>query len=456
MKTMDRYVAALDLGSSKVALAVGKRAGTGIRIVSYHDAPSAGVVCGEIDNDYKVAEIVRALVAQVEAELGEKITEVTVGLSGRVLHRAERTETVKRRNARAHITEPEVLQIIRSQYKTGVGEGEAVFEVLPQRFSTDERIGISQDELIGMLGAEIEAEFVLFSGRKSILDRRDKVLAQCDLTLHKAILAPIASARAVLTAREMESGVALVDIGKGTTEVAVIRDNIVRHVAVIPFGGEAVTCDIKTDAGITRQWAENVKIQQGRCCEEYAIENRKLVLRGEEDNVEGEVDLVLLTRIIEARMSEIFDAVAYVIEQSGYANRIPAGVVITGGTSHLDNILQLAGSLLGRKVRLAAPQSTITGDSVEAAFDVYASTAVGLVLETLDPKLSSALENEPESVVQPAAADLPEIGSNSAPQPPKSQVRRRGIFGGKKSDTDGPGLFDGIERMFKIDQKDDA
>ena len=454
---INNYAAALDIGSSKVALAVGTRAGGGIRIVSYHDALSAGVECGEIDNDYKVAETVRALVGQAEAEIGEKITEVTVGLSGRVLHRTERTEVFKRRNAGAHITEPEVLQIIRSQYKTGVGEGEAVFEVLPQRFSTDERIGISQDELVGMTGAEIEADFLLFSGRKSILDRRGKVLTQCDLTLHKAVLAPIASARAVLTAREMENGVVLVDIGKGTTEVAVVKDNVVRHMAVIPFGGEAVTSDIKTDAGITRQWAENVKIQQGRCCEEYAIENRKLVLRGEDDSVDGEVDLVLLTRIIEARMSEIFDAVAYVIEQSGYANRIPAGVVITGGTSHLDNILQLAGSLLGRKVRLAAPQSAITGDSVEEAFDVYASTAVGLVLETLDPKLTAALENEPASDAQAAAAAAPEAGpAEPAPQPPRTPARRRGIFGGKKSDSDGPGLFDGIERIFKIDQNDNA
>lgn len=451
---MNHYAVALDFGSSKVALAVGEKTDAGIRIVSYHDAPSAGIESGEIDNDFKVAEVVRALVRQAEAELGEKISEVTVGISGRVLHREDHSAFFRRRNAGASISEAEVRRIIRAQYETTAGEEEMVFEAALQRYSTEDRIGITQDELIGMVGAEIVADFILFKGRKSILDRRAKVLGDCGLKLHKAVLAPIASARSVLSAREMESGVALVDIGKGTTEVAVVRDNIVRHVAVIPFGGEAVTSDIKTDAGITRQWAENVKIQQGRCCEEYAIENRKLVLRGEDDSVDGEVDLVLLTRIIEARLSEIFDAVAYVIERSGYANRIPAGVVITGGTSHLDNILQLAGSLLGRKVRLAAPQSAITGNSVEEAFDVYASTAVGLVLETLDPKLTAALENEPAAEVQ--AAEAPEDApAEPAPQPPRTPARRRGIFGGKKAESDGPGLFDGIERMFK-DQKDDA
>ena len=446
------YAAALDFGCSKVALAVGRRAGAGIRIVGYYDAPSAGIECGEIDNVFKVAEVVRQLVEQAEKELGEKITEVCVGLSGRVLHRKEQTSTVKRKNASSSILEPEVQQIIRSQYNASVGEGEAVFEAVPQRFSTEDRIGITREELIGMIGAEVEAEFVLFSGRKAILDRRMKVLEECGLKPFKAILAPIASARAVLTAREMENGVVLVDIGKGTTEVAIVKDNIVRHVAVIPFGGEAITGDIKTDTGITRQWAENIKILQGRSCEEYAIENRKLVLKDENNNTDFEVDLMLLTRIIEARISEILDAVAYVIEQSGYVNRIPSGVVITGGTSHLDNILQLAGSLLGRKVRLAAPQGSILDDSAEYAFDVYASTAVGLVLESLDPKLSNALEMPVMPEQKPAEPE-------SAPEPQPQPVKRGGLFGGRRggkrsSQADsGPSIFDDI---FKIDTNDQA
>ena len=451
---MKEQVAALDFGSSKVALAVGRRAGAGIRIVGYYDAPSAGIECGEIDNDFKVADTVCQLVEQAEKELGEKIIEVSVGLSGRVIHRKEQMNTVKRKNANSSILEPEVQQIIRSQYSTTVGESEVVFEAVPQRFSTEDRIGITKDELIGMIGAEVEAEFVLFSGKKAILDRRLKVLEECGLIPYKAILAPIASARAVLSAQEMENGVALVDIGKGTTEVAIVKDNIVRHVAVIPFGGETVTSDIKTGTGITRQWAENIKILQGRCCEEFAIENRKLVLKNENDIVDGEVDLVLLSRIIEARMSEIFDAVAYVIEQSGYANRIPSGVVITGGTSHLDNILQLAGSLLGQKVRLAAPQGCIASDSVEYAFDVYASTSVGLVLESLDPKLSNAVSLDQEKPVQSIQEPAePEPEPVSVPEPTK----RGGFFGGRKSGkrgskTDnGPSFFDDF---FKNNQND--
>ena len=394
---MSRYAAALDFGSSKVALAVGEKTGDGVRIVSYHDAVSAGIECGEIVNDYKVKEIVRSLVEQAETEIQEKIEQVTVGLSGRVLHSKDLPCHVNRPDPKAYITPEEVESITRARYKATLDGDEIVFEAVPQKYSTEDRIGITHDELIGMVGAQIDADFKIFYGRKPILSRRINVLEDCGLTLGKAILAPIASARAVLTRPEMENGVALVDIGKCSTEVAVIKDNIVRHAAIIPFGGESVTGDIKTVANITREWAEIIKLRHGRCCEEYAVENKKLVLKNESEVSDGEVEMSLLVRTIEARLSEILDAVRYIIEQSGYASKIAAGVVITGGVSHHEDLIQLASALLGQKVRLAAPAS-IDKDSVEEALDVYAATAVGLVQETLDPMLSHAADYKKDSV----------------------------------------------------------
>lgn len=405
---MSRYAAALDFGSSKVALAVGEKLPSGIRIVSYHDAESAGIECGEIVNDFKVEETVRALLEQAQADLHEPIESVTIGLSGRALHSKDLPCTINRSNPKAYITEDEVLEITRKRYNASLEGDEVVFEAAPQFYSTEDRIGITHDELIGMMGGRIDAGFKLFFGRKSILDRRITVLEKCGLRLEKAILAPIASARAVLSRPEMENGVALVDIGKSTTEVAIVKDNIVRHVAIIPFGGEAITTDIKNELNITARWAEIIKIEHGRCCEEYAVENKKLVLKNENEIVDGEVELTLLARVIEARMSEIFDAVRFIIEQSGYATRISGGVVITGGCSHMENTIQLATALLGQKVRLAAPQGSIDSVSQEPAFDVYASTAVGLVLETLDPKLSHAVSQKMPEMPKAAAAAEPE------------------------------------------------
>jgi len=388
---MSSYAAALDFGSSKIALAIGEKTDSGIKIVSYHDAPSAGIESGEIVNDFKVEEVVRELVGQARADFQEDWGEITFGLSGRVLHSKDLPCHITRQDPTAYILEDEVRQITRARYKTHLEGDEIVFEAVPQKYSTEDRIGITHDELIGMVGGQIDADFKIFYGRKGIRDRRINIIEKCGLTPGKAILAPIASARAVLSRPEMENGVALVDIGKGSTEVAIIKDNIVRHMAIIPFGGESVTGDIKSVANITREWAETVKLRHGRCCEEYAIENKKLVLKSENETVEGEIEMSLLVRTVEARLSEILDAVRYIIEQSGYAGKISSGVVITGGASHHEDLLQLATALLGQKVRLAAPQGSIENGSEEEAYDVYASTVVGLVLETLDPMLSHAL-----------------------------------------------------------------
>ena len=416
---MSRYAAALDFGSSKIALAVGEKTDSGVRIVSYHDVPSAGIESGEIVNDFKVEEVVRGLVEQAKADLPEEIGSVTFGISGRVLHSKNVPIQITRRDPSSYIMEDEVRQITRARYKTALEGDEIVFEAVPQKYSTEDRIGITYDEIIGMVGGQLEVDYQLFYGRKSLLDRRVNILRKLEMQPGKAILNAIASARAVLSRPEMENGVALVDIGKGSTEVAIIKDNIVRHAAIIPFGGESVTGDIKNVANITRDWAEIVKLRNGRCCEEYAIENKKLVLKSENETVEGELEMSLLVRTVEARLSEILDAVRYVIEQSGYAGRIASGVVITGGASHHEDLLQLASALLGQKVRLAAPQGAIDNGSVEEAYDVYASTAVGLVLETLDPMLSHAIDlsEEAKPAQQAAAQRIQETLFEEEPQP---------------------------------------
>ena len=415
---MSKYAAALDFGSSKIALAVGEMTDSGVKIVSYHDTPSAGIESGEIVNDFKVEEIVRALVEKAKADIPEEIGSFTFGLSGSVLHSKTLPVKITRRDPSSYILEEEVRQITKARYKTALEGDEIVFEAVPQKYSTEDRIGITYDEIIGMVGGQIEVDFKLFTGRKSLLDRRVNILKKLDLTPGKAILNAIASARAVLSRPEMENGVALVDIGKGSTEVAIVKDNIVRHVAIIPFGGDSVTGDIKTVANITREWAETVKLRHGRCCEEYAVENKKLVLKSENETVEGELEMSLLIRTVEARLSEILDAVRYVIEQSGYARRISSGVVITGGVSHHEDLLQLASALLGQKVRLAAPQGSIDNGSVEDAYDVYASTAVGLVLETLDPMLSHAIDmsEEAKPAQQAAAQSIQETLFETEPE----------------------------------------
>lgn len=429
---MGNLITAIDFGSSKIAVAVGERTSSGIRIVSYNEAPVQGIRGGEIRNDLRVIETLKSLIRKAEDECGEPLDSAVTGISGSFIKSKEITAKSARRDYDKYITAEEIRKLSGEQFSKGIGQDETIFEVIPQRFNVDDQIGLRLDEVIGMRGSSIEGFFKVFYGKESLFSRRKKILAECGIAVKKAVLSPVASASAVLTTQEMENGVALVDIGKGLTEIAIIKDNIVRDLAVIPFGGDAVTNDIKQVTNLTYDWSELVKKGYGSCLEEYAPENKLLVLRGEDNVEEGTVELSLLSRIVEARMSEIFDAVAYTVAQSGYAGKLPSGVVITGGCCYMEHLLPLAKVLLGGKVRLAAPRSSITADSAISAMDANASTAVGLVIEAAAARLSYAKEShDGQQRVQPRISEAPRAG--------KSQDRGslfNGFFNGNETETE--------------------
>lgn len=414
---MSNYVASLDFGTSKIALAVGQMTENGVRIVSYNDAESVGIKCGEIVKELQVIEAIKELRQKAEQDIGEQLEEVIIGVSGKVIHNNEISCKVLRSNKDSYVTKEELGAITKARYNSVLENGEVVFEVVPQRYNIDDNIGFGHDDLIGMKGQTIDATFKLFFGKESIISRRREIVEACGLKVKKAILAPIASARAVLTSQEMENGAALVDIGKGVTEIAIVKDNIVKNVYTIPFAGEAVSNDIKMVTNTTAKWAEAIKVLHGSACSDFTPENKKLVLRGAENSNDGEVDLSLLSSVIEARLSEIFDAVKYVIDHSDEGNKLSAGVVLTGGTCYTENIQQLASALLGQKVRIAAPRGAVTADSVETAFDAYSSTAVGLILEGCEGQLSHAIENNSIRIKVDAPAPVeqePEIEDKPA------------------------------------------
>jgi len=390
---MGKYVTAIDFGSSKIAVAVGQKTDSGIRIVSYHDTPSVGIKGGEIINDFQVEQSVRKVISLAEEEIGDDITTVVAGIGSRILHTESSLFTSQRAVNNSYISEAELDEMTRSRYATKNPAGEVVLEATPLRYNIDDIIGMSAGDTIGMPGKTIEAEYLLTFGKEAVISRRRQILEKCGIDIYKAILSPIGSARAVLTEPEMENGAILMDIGKDTTEIIAVKENIIRSIATIPFGGESITTDIKNVTNVTAKWAEEVKIARGCCCEEFVPENTKLVLRGNEGAVEDEIEYSLLTRIIEARVSEILDAARYLIDNNPATAKMSCGVVMTGGTCYLENIKQLAQAILGRKVRLAAPRSTITTDSVEDAYDAYSSTVVGLVLEGMKPLLSHAIAN---------------------------------------------------------------
>ena len=386
---MSDFITAIDFGSSKVAVAVGTETSEGIKVVSFHSSPLPnGIKNGEIVNEGRVIEALKAALEAASSDIGEEITKAIINISGKFLFCDEIESTIIRNISSQYVTEEELEKHRRERYKFSVDPANMIYAVIPQKYDIDDLTGYQQHEIIGTSGKHLKAYYKIFHGKATLLSRCKKVLSACGVEISKIVLSPIASARAVLTEAEMENGVMLVDIGRGLTQIAVVRKGIVTDVRIIPFGGESITVDIQTVTSISAKWAELIKLKHGCCVEEFTPEDKKLILRGNDGIIEDEVSLPKLTRIIEARTSEILEAIKYVKEENELQGKLPAGVVITGGTCYLEGFLDLAKVFLGNRTRLAAPRGCITIDSHEKAQDTFSSTVVGLLLEGFSSKLS--------------------------------------------------------------------
>ena len=253
---------------------------------------------------------------------------------------------------------------------------EEVLHVIPQSYNIDNFTGVT--EPVGMPGTQISANFKIFVGKKNSSVYTADVVKRAGLNLRQIILEPMASAKAVLSEEEMELGVAMVDIGGGTTDLLIIQNNIVRHAAVIPFGGKSITSDIKIGCSIAEKNAEQLKIEHGCCYSPLAADKKTIFVNGINGREGREISAKLLSSIIEARVSELFEAVYYEIERSGYKDKLKAGLVLTGGTSKLAHIKELAQVITGLDTSLGAPSQV--EDSVVEMNDPALSTAVGLVM----------------------------------------------------------------------------
>lgn len=428
---MRNLIAAIDLGTTKVVCLVGEKTIYGIKIIAYSQAPSKGVLRGEVVNIQHVLDSMIPVVRNVENAIGEKINEVFVGIAGQNIRCCSSASETTRKNPEELITKEEIDNITKDKYGTFVQSGEKVLHVIPQSYNIDDFMGVT--EPVGMIGKQICANFKLFVGRSNSAQFSQNVISRAGLKLNELILEPLASAQAVLSEEEMEVGVVMVDIGGGTTDLLIVQDNVIRHTAVIPFGGNSITEDIRVGCGISSKHAEQLKIQHGSCYSEYAPANKTIIIPGLGGRESREISFKVLAGIIEARVAEIFEAVDYEIEKSGYKNQLKGGIVLTGGSSQLQNITQLSNLITGLDTRVAFPENSITADSVEEVFKPGMSTAVGLVLKgfqkmenegisiesTLPLKHASEKEEEP-------AEEAP-VAEEVAPQPEETKKKKKGF-----------------------------
>ena len=374
------YVAAIDLGTTKVVTIIGKKSPNGkLQIVSHSKAQSTGIKRGMVLNIEETVASIQRTVEDVQLKSGIIFNDVYVGIAGQHIRSVKNRGSINLNSIDEIITIDNVNDLIEDMYKFPTDIGEEILHVLPQSFIVDNEGGIKNP--IGMSGKRLEANFHIVIGQTASAKNIEKCVNRVDLVVNELILEPIASAEAVLTEDEKEAGVVLVDIGGGTTDVAVYFDGIIRHTAVIPFGGNVITNDIKEGCSILLRQAEQLKVQFGSALGDIAPEDKIVTIPGISGREPKEISFKSLAYIIQCRMEEIIDYVAFEVENSGYADKLSAGIVLTGGGALLRHLSQLVKFKTGFDVRIGYPNEHLTSDADEEINSPTYSTSIGLVLK---------------------------------------------------------------------------
>ncbi|MDX9769158.1 MAG: cell division protein FtsA [Tenuifilaceae bacterium] len=409
MAQQNEYVAAIDLGTTKVVTIIGKKSPNGkLQVVSHSKAQSTGIKRGMVLNIEETVASIQRTVEDVQMKSGIIFNDVYVGIAGQHIRSVKNRGSINLTAADEIITLENVNDLIEDMYKLPTDIGEEILHVLPQSFIVDNEGGIKNP--IGMSGKRLEANFHIVIGQTASAKNIEKCVNRVDLVVNELILEPIASAEAVLTEDEKEAGVVLVDIGGGTTDVAVYFDGIIRHTAVIPFGGNVITNDIKEGCSILLRQAEQLKVQFGSALGDIAPEDKIVTIPGISGREPKEISFKSLAYIIQSRMEEIIDYVAFEIENSGYADKLSAGIVLTGGGALLRHLSQLVKFKTGFDVRIGYPNEHLTSDADEEINSPTYSTSIGLVLkgfEQLETCKKMDKENKAKGIEEEQAEIAP-------------------------------------------------
>ena len=388
---MSKIIVGLDIGTTKIACFVGKKNEHGkIEILSMGKSESLGVMRGMVSNIEKTVQSIKLAVEEAQRRVDGELTirVVNVGIAGQHIKSLQHRGIHTRDQIDNEISQKDINALIEDMYKLVMQPGEEIITVLPQEYIIDNEQGIKDP--IGMLGRRLEANFHIITGHVGALMNINKCVEKAGLEVKEIILEPIASADAVLSDEEKEAGVVLVDIGGGTTDVAIFHEGIIRHTAVIPFGGNVITEDIKEGCTIMKRQAEMLKTKFGSALASESQENEIVCIPGLRGRDPKEITVRNLASIIQARMEEIIELVHYEILNSGYSKKLIGGIVVTGGGAQLKHITQLFEYITGMDTRIGYPTEHLANNNhIENLTSPMYSTGIGLVLkgfEALDKK----------------------------------------------------------------------
>lgn len=373
-------IVGLDIGTTKIACIVGRKNEYGkIEILGYGKTESIGVKRGVVANIEDTVKSIRRAVEIAEQKSDVEINVVHVGIAGQHIKSYQHRGNIIRRDPDMEISASEIDQFTRNMYGLSMAPGEEIIDVIPQEYIIDGEPGIRQP--IGMLGHTLEANFHIIIGQTAAAKNILKCIKKANLEMLDLILEPIASAEAVLSDEEKEAGVALVDIGGGTTDIAIFQDHIIRHTAVIPFGGDVVTEDVKEGCSIIKKHAEELKVKFGSALSGENRDDEIVAIPGLRGRPSKEITLKNLASIIQARMEEIIEQVYFEIRNSGYEKKLIGGIVLTGGGAELKHVDQLTEFMTGKDTRIGYPNEHLANDVPDEMASPTYSTGIGLVIE---------------------------------------------------------------------------
>ena len=379
------YSVGLDIGTTKIVAIIGKKNEYGkIEILGIGKSKSLGVHRGVVNNITQTIKSIQQAVEQAETNSGLKIGSVVVGIAGQHIRSLQHSDYITRKDSEEVINEDDLDVLCNQVYKLIMLPGEEIIHVLPQEYKVDGQAEIR--EPIGMYGGRLEANFHVVVGQVSSIKNVGRCIKSAGLDLANITLEPLASSDAVLSHEEKEAGVALIDIGGGTTDLAIFKDGIIRHTAVIPFGGGVITEDIKEGCSIIEKQAESLKVRFGSAWPGENKDNEIVSIQGLRGREPKEITLKNLSKIIHARVVEIIEQVYVEIKNYGHdeqKKKLIAGIVLTGGGSQLKHLKQLVEYITGMDTRIGYPNEHLAGDSDEEVASPLYATAVGLLMNAI-------------------------------------------------------------------------
>ena len=400
---------AVDIGTTKICAVAARRDAHGrVEVLGFGKVNSEGVLRGVVSNIEKTVRAIQEAVGIAEKGAGFKFDVVHVGIAGQHIRSLQHRGILTRDNDHTEISQRDIDRLISDMYKLVLPPGDKILHVIPQEYTVDNEQGIADP--IGMSGVRLEANFHIITGQISASSNIYRCVDRTGLRVASMTLEPIASAAAVLNPEEKEAGVVLVDIGGGTTDITIFKDGIIRHTAVIPFGGNVITNDIKEGCTVMANQAEKLKIKFGSALADEVYENRIITIPGLRGRDPREILERNLAMIIQARVEEILDYVLAEVKRSGFERKLIAGIVFTGGGALLNHMDKLAEYHTGMSARIGVPVEHLAHGYLEQLGSPIYATAIGLLIRAFEHPVKVT----PKAT--PAAPSVEEEGTDEAAQ----------------------------------------